>query len=115
MELLAIWNRSAVPFKHHAEHRHHIPKPRYRVTNWSEYDSALRRRGSLTIWFTDEAIAAWRAGARTPPGAQPYYSALAITTALTMPRCSLWRYGKQRGSSAPSSRYSGSHSPYRII
>ena len=39
-------NRSAVPFKHHAEHRHHIPKPRYRVTNWAEYDAALKRRGS---------------------------------------------------------------------
>jgi hypothetical protein len=76
--------KPAVPFKHHAEHRHHIPKPRYRVTNWPEYDAALRRRGSLTIWFTDEAIAAWRAEPRTTPGGQPYYSALAITTALTM-------------------------------
>jgi hypothetical protein len=44
-----------VPFKHHAEHRHHIPKPRYRVTNWREYDAALRLRDSLTVWFTDEA------------------------------------------------------------
>ena len=76
--------KPAVPFKHHAEHRHHIPKPRYRVTNWREYDAALRRRGSLTVWFTDAAIAAWRAEPRTTPGGQPYYSALAITTALTM-------------------------------
>jgi hypothetical protein len=73
-----------VPFKHHAEHRHHIPKPRYRVTNWPEYDAALRRRGSLTVWITDEAIAAWRAEPRAMPGGQPYYSALAITMALTM-------------------------------
>ena len=74
----------AVPFKHHAEHRHHIPKPRYRITNWPAYDTALRRRGSLTVWFTDEAIAAWRAEPRTTPGGQPHYAALAITTALTM-------------------------------
>jgi hypothetical protein len=73
-----------VPFKHHAEHRHHIAKPRYRVTNWPEYDAALRQRGSLTVWFTDEAIAAWRAEPRATPGGQPHYSALAITTALTM-------------------------------
>jgi hypothetical protein len=73
-----------VPFKHHAEHRHHIAKPRYRVTNWREYDAALRQRGSLTVWFTDEAIAAWRAEPRATPGGQPHYSALAITTALTM-------------------------------
>jgi hypothetical protein len=73
-----------VPFKHHAEHRHHIPKPRYRVTNWAEYDAALKRRGSLTVWFTDEVVQAWRAEPRTTPGGQPHYSALAITTALTM-------------------------------
>ena len=73
-----------MPFKHHAKHRHHIPKPRYRVMNGSEYDAALRRRGSLTVWFTDEAIAAWCAEPRTTPGGQPHYSALAITTALTM-------------------------------
>src|SRR5208283_317751 len=42
------WSPSAVPFKYHAEHRHHIPKPRYRVTNRAEYDVALKRRGSLT-------------------------------------------------------------------
>jgi hypothetical protein len=54
------------------------------VTNWSEYDAALRHRGSLTVWFTKEAIAAWRAEPRTTPGGQPHYSALAITAALTL-------------------------------
>ena len=73
-----------MPFKHYAEHRHHIPRPRYRVTNRPEYEAALRQRGSLTVWFTDEAIAAWRAEPRTTPGGQPHYSTLAITTALTM-------------------------------
>jgi IS5 family transposase len=32
----------------------------------------------------DEAMQAWRAEPRTRPGGQPHYSALAITTALTM-------------------------------
>jgi hypothetical protein len=54
------------------------------VTNWSEYDAALRQRGSLTIWFSDEAIAAWRAEPRTTRGGQPHYSALAIRSALTL-------------------------------
>jgi hypothetical protein len=76
--------KSAVPFKHHSERRHHIPKSRYRVTNWREYDAALRRRGSLTGRITDEAIAAWRAEPRTTPGGQRYYSALAISVVLTM-------------------------------
>ena len=73
-----------MPFKVNADRRHHIPKQQHRVTNWSEYDAALRQRGSLTIWFTDEAIAAWRAEPRITCGGQPQYSALAITTALTL-------------------------------
>ena len=73
-----------MPFKANAARRHHIPKQRYRVTNWAEYDAALRQRGSLTIWFSEEAIAAWRAEPRTTRGGQPHYSALAIRTALTL-------------------------------
>jgi hypothetical protein len=44
----------------------------------------LRERGSLTVWFTQEAIAAWQAEPRTTPGGQPHYSGLAIVTALTL-------------------------------
>ena len=73
-----------MPFKANADRRHHIAKQRRRVTNWREYDAALRRRGSLTVWFTDAAIAAWRAAPRVTPGGQPHYSPLAITTALTL-------------------------------
>jgi hypothetical protein len=73
-----------MPFKANAAHRHHIPKQRYRVTNWAQYDASLRQRGSLTVWFTEEAIAAWRAEPRTTRGGQPHYSALAIRTALTV-------------------------------
>jgi hypothetical protein len=54
------------------------------VTNWGAYDAALRQRGSLTVWFTDAAIAAWGAEPRTTRGGQPRYSSLAITTALTL-------------------------------
>ena len=73
-----------MPFKANAARRHRIPKQRYRVTNWAEYDAALRQRGSLTVWFSEEAIAAWRAEPRTIRGGQPHYSALAIRTALTL-------------------------------
>jgi transposase len=44
----------------------------------------LRQRGSLTVWFSEAAITAWRAERRTTPGGQPHYSALAIATALTL-------------------------------
>ena len=73
-----------MPFKNLADRRHHIPKQRHRVTNWAAYDAGLRGRGSLTIWFTEAAIATWRAAPRTSRGGQPRYSALAITTALTL-------------------------------
>jgi transposase len=73
-----------VPFKLNQDRRHHIPKQKHKVTNWPTYDAALRQRGSLTVWFSDEAIAAWRAAPRTTRGGQACYSALAITTALTI-------------------------------
>jgi Transposase DDE domain len=73
-----------VPFKAKAACRRHIPKQQHRVTNWAEYDAGLRARGSLTVWFTAEAMEAWRAEPRTGRGGQPSYSDLAITTALTL-------------------------------
>jgi hypothetical protein len=73
-----------LPFKANAACRHHIPRQRHRVTNPAAYDAALRQRGSLTVWFTDAAVAPWKAGPRTTRGGQPRYSALAIATALTL-------------------------------
>jgi len=73
-----------LPHKANAARRHHIPRPKRRVRNWSEYDAALRRRGSLTVWVTEAAIAHWKATPRTTPGGQPAYSDLAITTALML-------------------------------
>jgi hypothetical protein len=73
-----------MPFKANRNRRHHIPKQRHRVTNWAAYDAGLRARGSLTVWFTAEAIEAWKAEPRTGRGGQPRYSSLAIETALTL-------------------------------
>ena len=73
-----------MPFKANADRRHKIPRQRHRVTNWPAYDAGLRARGSLTVWFTAEAIEAWRAEPRTGRGGQPRYSGLAIATALTL-------------------------------
>jgi hypothetical protein len=73
-----------MPFKANAARRHRIPKQRRRVTNWAEYDASLRRQGSLTVWFSEEAVATWQAEPRTTRGGQAHYSALAIRTALTL-------------------------------
>jgi len=73
-----------LPFKLNQDRRHHIPRQRRKVTNWPAYEASLRQRGSLTVWFTDEAVAAWAAAPRTTRGGQPCYSPLAILTALTL-------------------------------
>jgi len=73
-----------MPFKANAARRHHIPTQRYRIRNWKEYDAALRARGSLTVWFSDEAVERWRAETRGTPGGQRTYSDLAILTALML-------------------------------
>src|SRR5215218_10175280 len=73
-----------LPFKLNQASRHHIPRQRRKVTNGPAYDASLRQRGSLMVWFTDEAITAWWAEPRTSRGGQPEYSDLAILTALTL-------------------------------
>ncbi|MFZ1428003.1 MAG: IS5 family transposase [Geminicoccaceae bacterium] len=73
-----------MPFKLNRNRRHHIPRQTHKVTNWPTYEASLRRRGSLTVWFSAEAIEGWAAEPRTTPGGQPWYSALAILTALTL-------------------------------
>jgi hypothetical protein len=74
----------SVPFKLNQDRRQHIPRQKRKVTNWREYDAGLRQRGSLTVWFTDEAVQAWQAEPRATRGGQPDYSPLAILTALTL-------------------------------
>jgi hypothetical protein len=59
-----------VPFKHAENRRLKFTKPKYKVTNWPEYNDALRQRGDITIWFALEAIAQWhptKTGARGRP------------------------------------------------
>ncbi|MDH3599718.1 MAG: IS5 family transposase [Candidatus Tectomicrobia bacterium] len=69
---------------HKRPYRHPKYKTAYRVNNWAEYDKALRDRGDITLWISQDAIDAW-----TPPqtgkrGAQPVYSDLTIETALSL-------------------------------
>lgn len=73
-----------MPNKHNEKRRHHIPKMKFQVTNWAEYDAGLRRRGSLTLWVTNEAMANWHATPRLTAGGQPCYSDLAIETGLML-------------------------------
>ena len=59
-------------------------KRTYKLRNWSEYNAALVKRGSLTLWLSDEVIAQWKNAQKTgKPGASKTYSDLAIQTLLT--------------------------------
>src|SRR5215218_10101958 len=69
-----------MPYKANEPRRHKIPRARYRVTNWPEYDGALQRRGSLTLWVTPEALAAWHPPRTGRRGRSPRYAAIAIET-----------------------------------
>ena len=73
-----------MPFKYNAARRHHIPRARYRVTNWPAYETGSQRRGDLTFWIDEAALAGWNAPRRKTPGGQPTYSDLAIELVLTL-------------------------------
>ena len=73
-----------MPHKFNAAHRDKIPKQKYCVTNWSEYNEGLRRRGDLTVWVCDTALDLWSPPRRTTRGGQPRYSDLAIELCLTL-------------------------------
>ncbi|WP_210880404.1 IS5 family transposase [Roseovarius autotrophicus] len=55
-------------------------KPRYRVTNWRDYNRALVERGSLTLWIDEEVLEGWRATG----GKGWRYSDVAILAALSL-------------------------------
>ncbi|MEP5768281.1 transposase [Nisaea sp.] len=53
------------------------------MTNWSDFNEALRRRGDVTIWLEAGAAGRWSAPKRKGRGGQPKYSDFAIETCLT--------------------------------
>jgi IS5 family transposase len=60
-------------------------KHSYRLRNWGEYNRALVRRGSLTLWVCDDALASWRAHERTGRrGAPRTYAEAAILCMATL-------------------------------
>ena len=86
-----------MPYKVNEARRHKIPKARYRVENWAEYDAALVRRGSLTVWVTPEAIAAWTPEQTGRRGRPQQYSDVAVETGLMLrlaPAFARTRFGR---------------------
>lgn len=55
---------------------------KYKTTNWSTYNDALKRRGSLEVWFDPEMV--WVPPAGGKRGRQQRFSDAAIQTCLTL-------------------------------
>ena len=75
-----------MPYKLRDDHRHKFKKSRYQINNWPAYNDALKKRGSVMLWFSDEIIKAWysKKNKRKNRGGQFKYSDIAIQTALTI-------------------------------
>ena len=56
--------------------------PTYKTLNWPAYNKALKRQGSLTVWFDPDMV--WAAKPTGTRGRQPVYSDAAVRTCLTM-------------------------------
>src|SRR3954447_7105833 len=73
-----------MPYKHNEPRRHKIPKAKYKVSNWREYDQALQQRGNLTVWVTPEALEAWAPEKTGRRGRLTSYSNIVIETAVML-------------------------------
>jgi len=71
-----------MPYKFNEKNRDKIDKACYKVTNWPEYNNALRKRGDFTVYFTEEAIVEWHPAKTGVRGCPQKYSALAIEVSL---------------------------------
>src|SRR5215510_11377905 len=62
-----------------------MKKHTYRIRNWSKYNASLKKRGSLTVWVSPEAVENWTTDELTgEQGASPTYTDLAIETMATV-------------------------------
>ena len=57
-------------------------KPKYRTTNWKDYNAALKARGSLLIWLDKDMC--WHGTASGKRGRTPKYSEAAVQFCLTI-------------------------------
>jgi transposase len=75
-----------LPYKLKDSRRHKFNKKHYNKRDWAAYDKSLKARGSLTIWFSKEAVAEWnhKVEGKHKRGRPKTYSDLAIETCCTL-------------------------------
>lgn len=75
-----------MPYKLKDSVRHKFKKKSYNKRDWKTYDQNLQKRGSLTLWFSEESIKKWNEVASENPqrGRQRYYSDFSIEICQTL-------------------------------
>lgn len=48
-----------MPNKYPQKKGWNVPKQKYKLKNWSEYNEALRRRGDITVWLSEDVLLKW--------------------------------------------------------
>lgn len=62
-DVLLIFHRLlTMPYNLKDPIRPKFTKKNYNVRDWATYDKGLKSRGSLTVWFSEDAIAQWNQG-----------------------------------------------------
>jgi hypothetical protein len=71
-----------MPNKYPKKKGWNVPKQKYKLSNWSDYNAALRSRGDITVWLSEDAIAQWYAACRVYDGTGTpiWYTDFAIIT-----------------------------------
>jgi hypothetical protein len=61
-------------------------KAQYRIRNWARYNQSLVKRGSLTLWVSEDVLRAWKPvpSEVRPRGGQPQYTDAAIECLLML-------------------------------
>lgn len=62
-----------------------MSKDKHKVLNWHQYNNGLKKRGSLSIWISDEVLTQWRQADKVRKRGRPQvYSDLTILTCLAV-------------------------------
>jgi hypothetical protein len=57
-------------------------KTTYRLRHWKDYNTALRQRGSLTVWFSEDILSQWQNPKRNGQRGKPRFYTDALILCL---------------------------------
>ncbi len=76
-------------YKFNARCRHKFDPKKYSITNWSDYNESLRRRGDVTMWIDENVVDLWAAPTSSSRARPAIFSDYAIEICLQV-GCGVW-------------------------